>query len=90
MLYEVITIGKLKQVLVGLGYNVVESQTVAKSITGTVIAAGLPQNNPLIEPHSSEIQKATEAVLIKKTGENLLVATGSDATGAMYASYNFV
>jgi hypothetical protein len=76
---------KVKQALVAKGYNVNQTTNHNKRFKGLVIATGLPQDNPVIENFSSEIQKEPEAVLIKKASDNLLIASGFDATGVMYA-----
>ena len=78
---------KLKQAFVAKGYNVNQTNNHQKQSKGMVIATGLPLDNPVLESYMSSIFKEPESVLLKKTGKKneMIIATGSDATGVMYA-----
>jgi len=79
---------KLKQAFREKDYTVTETNIFENKNTSLLIATGLQQNNHVVENFTAEMHKVPEAVLIKslKTAkQTTIIATGSDATGTMYA-----
>lgn len=86
-------IGKLKQAFIEKGFNITETNLHVQQFEGPVIITGLPQNNPVIENFAAGMQKVPESVFIKRNSDEdnpLIIASGSDATGVMYALLELV